>query len=520
MVGFLLSAQAHAAATKVNQSDWWGGVSGFPSYVNMYIHVPTSLATTPPIVVAPHHCGGDGPTTFSEMSSLVSIANTNGFIMIFPEATGQNCWDAGTERSLNHSGKGDAPAIVQMVKYALGKYQGDAKRVYSVGGSSGGIMTEALLGVFPDVFAAGVSYMGVPCGCWAADYNDVTGKPSNGTGQWSGPCANGTVDKTAQQWGDLVRSYYPGYSGHRPRLQHWHGTTDTTLSYKNLAEDVQEWTNVLGLSETPTGSDTPKSGTTRQFWKNACGYTVYEAFALSGVGHSVPFDGNAVAAYFGLDQKTTTVDPEAAACGSGGSGNTGGAGGVPASTSRVAQAGNSPTATGGAGTGGTGVTIVASAGRSGGLGATGGQISSTSRSAGGSSTTSGALSLGGHVETATGGRVSVGGTSASGGRDSATTRETGVGGATQTTTSTVNTSGGSVTTSAATVGGSSATRSDTSSTVPAANTTSPDSETGCGCIVLGRASESGRGWLLVTLGLLAVRLRRQRTSTRTGRDSR
>ncbi|HEY5957595.1 MAG TPA: PHB depolymerase family esterase, partial [Polyangiaceae bacterium] len=286
-VGFLFGAQAHAAATKVNQSDWWGGITGFPSYVNMYIHVPSSLATNPPIVVAPHHCGGDGPTTFSEMSSLVSIANSNGFLMIFPEATGQNCWDAGSDRSLNHSGKGDAPAIVQMVKYALSKYNGDASRVYSVGGSSGGIMTEALLGVFPDVFMAGVSIMGVPCGCWAADYNDVTGKPSNGTGQWSGPCAGGNVDKTGAQWGDLVRSYFPGYNGHRPRLQHWHGTTDTTLSYKNMAEDVQEWTNVLGLSETPTGSDAPKSGTARQFWKNACGYTVYETFALSGVGHAV-----------------------------------------------------------------------------------------------------------------------------------------------------------------------------------------------------------------------------------------
>ena len=89
------------------------------------------------------------------MSSLVSIANTNGFIMIFPEATGENCWDAGSTRSLKHGGGGDTGAVVQMVKYTLAKYGGDANRVYSVGGSSGGIMTEALLGVYPDVFMAG-----------------------------------------------------------------------------------------------------------------------------------------------------------------------------------------------------------------------------------------------------------------------------------------------------------------------------------------------------------------------------
>jgi len=231
--------------------------------------VPDRPATKPPIVVAPHHCQGTGSGTYGEMSRLVSIANSSGCVMIFPEATGHNCWDAGSTRSLKHNGGGDTGAIVQMVKYTVSKYGGDANRVYAVGGSSGGIMTEALLGVYPDVFMAGVSLMGVPCGCWAQGYNDVTGTGSSA--QWSGACAGGNVTKTAQQWGDLVRSYFPGYAAHRPRLPHWHGSADTTLNYKNVAEDIKEWTNLLGLGETPTGSDTPKSGTTRQFWKNACG---------------------------------------------------------------------------------------------------------------------------------------------------------------------------------------------------------------------------------------------------------
>ncbi len=323
-LGLFIATNAGAASMqKVNQTDWWAGASGLPSYVNMYTYVPAQLATKPPIVVAPHHCQGTAQSTYSEMSTLVSIADKTGFILIFPEATGENCWDAGSTRSLTHGGGGDTGAVVQMVKYTISKYGADASRVYSVGGSSGGIMTEALLGVYPDVFMAGVSLMGVPCGCWAAGYNDVTGNGS--TAQWSGSCADGSVTKTGQAWGDLVRSYYPGYTGHRPRLQHWHGTADTTLNFKNLAEDVKEWTNLLGLSETPTGSDMPKSGTTHQFWKNACGYTVYETFALSGVAHAVAFDGNAVAAYFGLDT-ASAADPETVACGMGGMGGMGGTG--------------------------------------------------------------------------------------------------------------------------------------------------------------------------------------------------
>jgi len=431
-LGLLAPAGARAASVqKLNQSEWWAGVSGLPSYVNMYIYVPDRPATKPPIVVAPHHCQGTGTGTYGEMSSLVSIANNTGFIMIFPEATGQNCWDAGSTRSLKHNGGGDTGAVVQMVKYTVSKYGADANRVYVVGGSSGGIMTEALLGVYPDVFMGGVSLMGVPCGCWAQGYNDVTGNGS--TAQWSGSCAGGNVTKTAQQWGDLVRSYYPGYTAHRPRLQHWHGTSDTTLNYKNVAEDIKELTNLLDLSDMPTGTDTPKSGTTHQFWKNVCGYTVYEVFSLSGVGHSVPFDGNAVAAYFGL-ATAASQDPETAACpgavpggtgagggsgttGSGGAGgapgtggNSGGRGGGGGGVDAGRDAGGSSGASGAAGAGG--------GGSSGGAGATAG--SGGISGAGGMSGFSGNGATGaGGEPTGRGGNVAGGGSSGQGGRGGA-----------------------------------------------------------------------------------------------------
>lgn len=413
-VGISTANVAQAASlTKVNQSDWGAGTSGLPSYVNMYSYVPGQLAAKPPIVVAPHHCQGTAQSTYSEMASLVSIADKTGFILVFPEATGQNCWDAGSPRSLSHSGGGDTGAIVQMVKYTLGKYAGDATRVYAVGGSSGGIMTEALLGVYPDVFLAGVSLMGVPCGCWAEGYNDVTGNGSSA--QWSGSCAGGNVTKTGQAWGDLVRSYNPGYTGHRPRLQHWHGTSDTTLSYKNVAEDVKEWTNLLGLSETPTGSDMPKSGTTRQFWKSACGYTVYETFALSGVGHAVPFDGAAVAAYFGLDV-ADAKDPELVACGNGagGSGGAGGTGGggkggeAPLGGAPSAGAGGAAAVSGGAGSGGTGTAGEANAAGRGGAGP---------QQSGGSPPSSGGTSPG------VSGSISSGGSSAGSGPSSAAPKD-------------------------------------------------------------------------------------------------
>lgn len=501
--GLLVATTARAGTyQQVTQSDWQQGVTGLPTYVNMYIYLPTTIATKPPIVVVPHHCQGTAASSHSEEAGLEKIADSTGFILIYPEATGQNCWDAGSSRSLKHGGGGDTGAVVQQVKYTLGKYNGDASRVYSVGGSSGGIMTEALLGVYPDIFMAGISIMGVPCGCWAVGYNDVVGKPSNGTGQWSGSCAGGSVTHTAQEWGDLVRSYFPGYTGHRPRLQHWHGTADTTLNYKNLAEDVKEWTNVLGLSATPTGTEqnTPKSGTTRQYWKNSC-YTVYETFSLSGVGHSVSVDAAAIAAYFGVD-KAGTPDPETAACGSGGASGAGGASsaGGAANAGGVANTGGQVSTGGNQNAGGT----LATGGKaaSGGVATNGGSQATGGKSTGGASATGGNSPNGGN--TASGGGTITGGNAATGGNLGSGGNVATVGGSGASTGGAATGSGGSSTQAT----GGSVALGGSSVAVGGQVIGEPGAESGCSCSIPNTRSSSAL--LAFALGGLVFAQRRRR----------
>jgi acetylxylan esterase len=345
-VGLFVGGHASAASLQPVAGGEWGN-AGLPSYVNMYIYVPDKLADKPPIVVASHHCQGTGTSTYNETkSSFVAAADKLGYVMIFPEATGHNCWDVGSAKSLKHDGGGDTQAIAQMVKYALAKYKADPTRVYAFGGSSGAMMTQALMGVYPDIFAAGVAISGVACGCWAEGYTGDSGS----TQQWSGPCAGGSVTKTAPQWGDLTRSTFAGYTGHRPRLQLWHGTADTTINFKNLGESIKEWTNVLSLSEAPTATDTAKAGQTHQIWQNACGFSVLETFALDGVGHGVDFDTNTALAFLGLD-KALAQDPEAAACstagGAGGGTAMGGSGGSAGSSGSAGASGNGPVGAGG-----------------------------------------------------------------------------------------------------------------------------------------------------------------------------
>lgn len=319
--GLLVAVPVRAATlTQVPRATW--GASGVPSYVNMYIYVPDRLATNPPIMVSSHACASTVSGQMGAIPNIKAAADKNGFILILPDNPGQNCWDVGSPQSLKHDGGGDTQAVAQMVKYALTKYNGNAARVYAMGGSSGAMMTQALMAVYPDIFKAGHARAGVPAGCWADGYAS--------SNQWSGKCATGTTIMTAQQWGDLVRSMFPGFTGHRPRLQIVQGEADLTISFKNSGEGIKEWTNVLALSTTPSSTDTtttPIAMYDRQFWKNACGFTVLEAWAAPGKGHSMGYEEDAILKFFGLDT-AGGPDPEDAACsGDGGVGGTGGASG-------------------------------------------------------------------------------------------------------------------------------------------------------------------------------------------------
>jgi acetylxylan esterase len=422
---FGLFAVAPAQAASLQQVSSWGA-SGVPSYIAMFIYVPDKLATNPPILVVSHYCSGDAAGVFSEAKSggIVAASDQYGFIMIYPQnhlpGTTRNCWDVGSTASLTHDGGGDTQAIAQMVKYTITQYKANANRVYATGTSSGAMMTEALLAVYPDVFKAGAEFSGVPAGCWADGY-----AASN---QWSGNCAGGKTTYTAQQWGDKVRAMDTGYSGHRPRVQLWHGDADPTISPNNQTEAIKEWTNVLGLGTSPTSTTTVTlSGKTwtRQSWQSACGFTVLDAWLEKGGPHgtSANFNSQYVIPFLALD-KSGDVDPELASCsGDAGLAGTGGASG----TGGTMGGGG----TGGGGTGGTNDAGSTGAGGSGGLrqdggtGAAGGSVSTGGISGkGGAQGTGGSQGSGGSASggsggNGTGGAVSSGGAIGTGGRTNA-----------------------------------------------------------------------------------------------------
>ncbi|KAF4408073.1 extracellular catalytic domain type 1 short-chain-length polyhydroxyalkanoate depolymerase, partial [Streptomyces lycii] len=273
-----------------------------PSNLRMHLYVPDNVPENPAVLVAVHYCTGTGPGFFSG-TEFASLADRHGFIVVYPSATrsGQ-CFDVSSAQALERDGGSDPVGIRSMVRHVEQHHNADPDRIYATGASSGAMMTNVLLGNYPDVFQAGAAFAGVPHSCFAN--NDGSG--------WNSACAGGTVDRTPQQWGDLARAAYPGYSGERPRMQIWHGTNDDTLRYPNFTEQIDQWTNVHGLSRTPDSTDTPQSGWTRTRYGGTGDQTPVEAISIQGAGHNLPQSGMAARAvtFFGLDGTQPGPDPD------------------------------------------------------------------------------------------------------------------------------------------------------------------------------------------------------------------
>ena len=215
----LTIARAASAASLQQVSNWTGGVANLPSDVLMYVYVPDKVVANPPVLTLIHSCDSNASVVLGQAGGLKSAADQYGFIIVVPQSnpTSLRCWTTDSTQVWTRDKGGDSNAIKQMVVYALSKYQANADRVYVTGCSSGAMMTE-LLGAYPEIFKAGSSFAGMPGGCHGPNDNS-----SNATG-YNGTCAGGPVNYTAQQWGDLVRAMDPGYTGHRPRLQLFHGS--------------------------------------------------------------------------------------------------------------------------------------------------------------------------------------------------------------------------------------------------------------------------------------------------------
>ncbi|KAF4441814.1 putative acetylxylan esterase, partial [Fusarium austroafricanum] len=260
-----------------------------PTGVRMFLYVPKNLKSNPAIVVGLHYCTGTAQA-YMNSNRWAQDAEKHGFIMIYPQSPySGNCWDVSSKKTLTHNGGGNSNSIANMVKFTLQNYNGDSKRVFVTGDSSGAMMTSVMAATYPDVFAAGIAYAGVPAGCFASANNQEAA--------WNSQCSGGNLRHTQAEWATIVKNMYPGYNGARPKMRILHGTSDPTLKVQNFYEEIKQWTGVFGYSSNPqsTTPNFPRSPYTRQIFGDK-----FQAFLGQGVGHGVDHFPDEDLKFFGL----------------------------------------------------------------------------------------------------------------------------------------------------------------------------------------------------------------------------
>ena len=242
--------------------------------LKMVTMVPQGLPKGAPLVVVLHGCTQNA-AGYDVGSGWSSLATRHGFALLYPEQqsanNGNGCfnWFQPNDVTRDH---GEVASIAQMIEQIVTAHTLDPARVYITGLSAGGAMTAAMLATYPELFAGGAIIAGLP-------YGAASNMPA------AFEAMRHLRHRTAQEWGDLVRSASP-FTGTRPPVQIWHGAADTTVSADAMEESTKQWADVFGVNE-PTRHEIIE-GATHTGWVADDGRVVLETYLLPGVGHGVP----------------------------------------------------------------------------------------------------------------------------------------------------------------------------------------------------------------------------------------
>lgn len=247
---------------------------GNPGKLQMCTYVPSGLPAGRPLVIALHGCEQQAKD-YGYGAGWTKLADEYRFALLLPQQTQANnpmkCFSW-------FQPKDEAASIRAMVQMMQDDYKVDAKELYVTGLSAGGAMTAALLADYPEVKGGGI-VAGIPFGC----ANDPIISAST--------CMNPGVDKTPQEWGDLVRAAAPGHiAGQgRPKVSVWQGAADNTVKPKNADDLVDQWTNVLGIDQTPDKTATVL-GADYKGYADANGTILVEKYLVPATDHGVEVD--------------------------------------------------------------------------------------------------------------------------------------------------------------------------------------------------------------------------------------
>jgi poly(hydroxyalkanoate) depolymerase family esterase len=276
--GLLASARKKATPAPDHRPTQLRELTGFganPGNLRMFAYAPERLPPNAPLVIALHGCTQTADE-YDRGTGWSSLADRLGFTIVYPQQQPANnpkscfSWFLPGDIARGH---GETLSIKEMVEHAVTMFAADRSKVFVTGLSAGGAMASVMLATYPEVFAGGAIIAGLPYRC-----------ASNVQQAFEAMFAE--EGHAAQALGDRVRAASK-YRGPWPKISVWHGTGDPIVKPSNCEAIIRQWTDVHGLSLSPSYQELI-GGHTRRVWSDANGNALIEAFSISGMAHGVP----------------------------------------------------------------------------------------------------------------------------------------------------------------------------------------------------------------------------------------
>lgn len=248
-----------------------------PGALRARCHVPVDLPPGAPLVVCLHGCT-QSAGVYDRGTGWSTLADQAGFALLFPEQRRENnanlCFNWFVPADIARQG-GEVESIAQMIRTMVARHGLDPARVYVTGLSAGGAMTAAMLAAWPELFAAGAIFAGLPYAAAATVPQALDRMRGHGLAS----------DATA---GAAVRAAAPR-PARRPRVAIWHGTTDSTVVLANRDALTRQWLAAYDLPPTPASVEDDRHWSHRT-WPGPDGAPLVEEWTITGLGHGVPID--------------------------------------------------------------------------------------------------------------------------------------------------------------------------------------------------------------------------------------
>jgi poly(3-hydroxybutyrate) depolymerase len=94
---------------------------------------------------------------------------------------------------------------------------------------------------------------------------------------------------SAAEWGDFVRASSGGTPAAWPKISSWQGGADSRVNPANQTELIKQWTNVLGIDQTPDQTEHFNNVQHDVYW-DASNTPRLETYKIAGLDHAIAVD--------------------------------------------------------------------------------------------------------------------------------------------------------------------------------------------------------------------------------------